>query len=79
MFISKVAIECLIASLIFDLAICVFVLHRNNAVYNYRMAMLDKGDLETYNKLPDYRTMMLKFWIPVDKFIESKPELRRVR
>lgn len=41
---------------------------RNNKVLKYRLQLL-KDDILSYDKLPDYNTMVFKFWIPLkDKY-----------
>lgn len=51
---------------------CVFMLFRNKWVYDQRIKILD-SDLSKYRKLPDYDTMLNKFWIwNVDKFIKEE-------
>ncbi len=40
---------------------------RNEAVYRFRMEVLERSTYE-YDSLPSYDTMMMKFWIPLHKF-----------
>lgn len=47
-----------------------YVLHRNNWVYNQRMRLIHE-DWDSYQRLPSYDDMMKKFWIwDVKKFYE---------
>lgn len=55
--------------LILSLAWLVFCLIRNNWTYKARMAAIIDGSLEEYNRLPDYDTMMMRWWVwDVEKF-----------
>lgn len=44
----------------------IYMLYRNNKVYQYRTKILTrcrvKGSFKEYNQLPEYNTMWLKFW-----------------
>lgn len=39
-----------------------YLLWRNRLVYNYLIAVLDRGDLETYRRLPSYEKMLFQLW-----------------
>lgn len=69
----------------FWFACCIYMLLRNQDVYNYRIKLLDKinvDDADGMNKLnkfqqgPTYHEMMCKFWKPVDKFFNEDELLK---
>lgn len=46
----------------------ILMIIRNNRVLQYRMKLLEE-DFEAYKRLPDYYTMVFKFWVwPLSKF-----------
>ncbi len=51
----------------------VFMIFRNETVYKKRVALI-WDDHEAYERLPDYGHMLLRFWIPVRRFIEEAKE-----
>lgn len=70
------------------LAVCIGALIRNNQVYDLRTKILrdeyiervkriESGDMKTiedwkFDRLPGYTVMMLKFWKPVESFVQKK-------
>lgn len=67
----------LIAVLMLCMAFCVYMMVRNDKVYGFRMRVLSRsrlhdGKLYPYDQLPDYETMMRRFWVwPLEKFFED--------
>lgn len=61
--------EFMILLLPFILLFGLYMLVRNEAVYSYRVNFLQSQGVNEYLKLPDYDTMMLKFWVwPLSSF-----------
>lgn len=74
------------------LLICIYLSDRNNRVAAARHAVIDTihslgiKDIESgkdasarwelYEQGPSYDEMMLKFWVPVNKFFENHPALK---
>lgn len=54
------------------LVACFYMLARNNAIYRYRMAVLERST-EEYDRLPPYDTMLYRFWIWPLKVFWAKP------
>ena len=53
---------------LFGLVACLYMAVRNQAVYNYRVKVLST-DMDKYERLPSYNTMMYKFWVwPMSRF-----------
>lgn len=55
--------------------VSVFVVIRNNWVFNQRVAFFNNAlrnkDMEAYKRLPSYNVMVLKFWVwDVQKFLK---------
>lgn len=47
-----------------------YMMFRNEKVFKARIGLLRK-DHESYRKLDSYNSMLYKFWIPIDRFIEE--------
>jgi hypothetical protein len=53
------------------LALCAYMIIRNQWVYRNRLKLLN-NDWDTYKKLPSYHAMMRRFWIwDINKFING--------
>lgn len=57
------------------LLFCIYMLFRNNKVYNFREGLLDQAyyegrDFDWYDSQPSYNYMMFHFWVwPLSRFI----------
>ena len=50
------------------MAFCVYMLWRNQRVYEFRMRLIDE-DMDRYNQLPGYDEMVNRWWVwPLERF-----------
>lgn len=70
--IISIIVSILLVLLSIGVLFCIYMLFRNDAVYNFRMSVLRVRGLEEYDRLPEYDEMMRKFWVwPLEKFFKK--------
>lgn len=67
---TVIILDVIMGLLILAIIFCVYMLYRNNCVYEYRTKLL-WSDYEAYETLPDYGVMVGRWWVwPMSKFLK---------